>query len=204
VFCKAESWRSERRIGGIGVHRIGSWKGGTLFAQDFVQPNLVVRPDSFTQIVEHLDHSEGLFRSPVVGKDEGEAPHHPLSSTAEPVPDEVIRQYRAVTVADSVQRGAGMSIGLLAGQDVFTVASMPAKLDAQTRAMGVGFLPTCLAQPYIDTGRLVVKRVQRPEYQVQVSYAWGKGAADSQGRALRWWLGQLQKPVTRAALLGEH
>jgi len=132
------------------------------------------------------------------------APHHPLSSTAEPVPDEVIRQYRAVTVADSVQRGAGMSIGLLAGQDVFTVASMPAKLDAQTRAMGVGFLPTCLAQPYIDTGRLVVKRVQRPEYQVQVSYAWGKGAADSQGRALRWWLGQLQKPVTRAALLGEH
>ena len=132
------------------------------------------------------------------------APHHPLSGTAEPVPDEVIRQYRAVTVADSVQRGAGMSIGLLAGQDVFTVASMPAKLDAQTRAMGVGFLPTCLAQPYIDTGRLVVKRVQRPEYQVQVSYAWRKGAAETQGRALRWWLGQLQKPVTRAALLGEH
>ena len=132
------------------------------------------------------------------------APHHPLASVAEPVPDELIRKHRAVTVADSVQHGTGMSIGLLAGQNVFTVASMPAKLDAQTRAMGVGFLPTCLAQPYIDTGRLVVKRVQRPEYQVQVSYAWRKGDAKTQGRALRWWLLQLQKPVTRRALLGEH
>ena len=42
---------------------------------------------------------------------------------------------------------------------------MPAKLDAQMRGLGAGFLPTCLAQPYIDTGRLVVKRVERAERQ---------------------------------------
>jgi DNA-binding transcriptional LysR family regulator len=129
------------------------------------------------------------------------APHHPLAGAAEPLSDEVIRQHRAVAAADSIHRGDGVSIGLLAGQDVFTVAGMPAKLDAQIRGLGVGFLPTCLAQPYIDTGRLVVRRVERPEHRIQVAYAWRKGSRTGQGRALRWWLDRLQSPVTRAALL---
>jgi DNA-binding transcriptional LysR family regulator len=132
------------------------------------------------------------------------APHHPLARAPEPLSDDVIRQYRAVAVADSTQHGSGLSIGLLAGQDVFTVTGMPNKLDAQIRGLGAGFLPTCLAQPYIDTGRLVVKRVERPGQQVQVSYAWRKSGRPSHGRALQWWLAQMQSPVTRAALLGER
>ncbi len=132
------------------------------------------------------------------------APHHPLAHAPEPISDEVILQHRVVAIADSVQHGAGLSIGLLAGQDVFTVTGMPAKMDAQIRGLGIGFLPTCLAQPFIDAGRLVIKRVQRPEYQVQVSYAWRKSGEASQGRALKWWLAQLKTPVTRSALLGER
>jgi DNA-binding transcriptional LysR family regulator len=130
------------------------------------------------------------------------APHHPLARAPEPLSDEVIRQHRAVAVADSIQRGDGMSIGLLAGQDVLTVSSMPAKLDAQIRGLGTGFLATCLAQPYIDTGRLVVKRVERAEQQLQFSYAWRKSTKPEHGRALQWWLAQLKSRVTRAALLG--
>ena len=132
------------------------------------------------------------------------APHHPLAKAPEPISDEVMLHHRAVAVADSVQHGAGLSIGLLAGQDVLTVGDMPTKLDAQIRGLGVGFLPTCLTQSYIDTGRLLVKRVERPEYQIQVSYAWRKSGKGSQGRALQWWLAQLQAPVTRSALLGER
>ena len=132
------------------------------------------------------------------------APHHPLARAPEPLTDEAIRPHRAVAVADSIQRGDGLTLGLLTGQDVFTVAGMPAKLAAQIRGLGVGFLPTCLAQPYIDTGRLVVKRVQRPEHRIPLSYAWRKSGRPSAGRALHWWLAQLQRPVTRAALLGER
>ena len=132
------------------------------------------------------------------------APHHPLAQAPEPLSDEVIRAHRAVAVADTAARGGGLSIGLLAGQDVFTVTDMPAKLDAQIRGLGVGFLPTCVAQPYIDAGRLVVKRVERAEHQVQVSYAWRKVGRPGEGRALQWWLTQLQTPITRAALLGER
>jgi len=132
------------------------------------------------------------------------APHHPLAHVAEPLSDAVIRQHRAVAIADSVQHGASLTIGLLAGQDVFTVADMPAKLDAQLRGLGAGFLPTCLAQAYIDTGRLVAKTVERVEQQVQSSYAWRKSGKAGPGRALQWWLDQLRTPVTRSSLLGER
>jgi DNA-binding transcriptional LysR family regulator len=132
------------------------------------------------------------------------APHHPLARAPEPLSDDVIRQHRAVAVADSIRHGDGLSIGLLAGQDVFTVTGMPAKVDAQIRGLGAGFVPTCLAQPYIDTGRLVVKRVERPEQRIQVAYAWRKPGRPGQGRALQWWLNQMQSPVRRSALLGER
>jgi DNA-binding transcriptional LysR family regulator len=132
------------------------------------------------------------------------APHHPLAQAEQPLSDETIRQHRAVAVADSVQRGQGMTVGLLAGQDVFTVPSMGAKLEAQLRGLGAGFLPEPLAEPYLSAGRLVRREVQRPRRVNTVSYAWRQGKGeDSAGRALKWWLQQLKSPATRAALLSQ-
>lgn len=132
------------------------------------------------------------------------APHHPLASAQEPLSDSVIQKHRAVAVADSIQRGSGMTFGLLGGQDVFTVASMQAKIDAQLRGLGGGYLPLCMVSHYIEAGRLVVKKTERPNRQVAIGYAWRGGKAATQGRALQWWLQQLESPTTRAALLGEH
>ncbi len=132
------------------------------------------------------------------------APHHPLAHAPEPLSDKVIRQHRVVAIADSVQHGTSLTFGLLTGQDVFTVADMPTKLDAQVRGLGAGFLPSCLAQPYVDSGRLLVKNVERAEQQIQASYAWRRSGKGGQGRALQWWLAQLQTPMTRLALLGER
>lgn len=129
------------------------------------------------------------------------APHHPLAKAAEPLSDQVIRQHRVVAAADSVQRGSGITIGLLSGQNVFTVTTMQSKLEAQLRGMGCGFLPEGLAQPYIETGRLVAKRVERSEHQVHANYAWRKAPTASRGRALQWWLDQLEHTKTRAALM---
>ena len=125
------------------------------------------------------------------------APHHALAKAAEPITDSMMRAHRVVAVADSVQRGGGVSIGLLGGQDVFTVPGMLAKLDAQMRGLGAGFLPEYLARPWIDAGRLVEKKVSQRPRVVRVSYAWR--AAD--GKALQWWLNQLNRPKTRSALL---
>lgn len=125
------------------------------------------------------------------------APHHPLAKTDQPITDDMMLAHRVVAVADSVQRGSGISVGLLGGQDVFTVPGMLAKLDAQMRGLGAGFLPEYLAQPYIDAGRLVEKKVAQPPRVVRVSYAWR--ATD--GKALQWWLKQLDSAKTRSALL---
>ena len=129
------------------------------------------------------------------------APHHPLAQAPEPVPDAQIMLHRAVAVADSVQRGSGVTSGLLGGQDIFTVPGMQEKLDAQLRGLGGGFLPDYLARPHIAAGRLVEKQVQRATRLIPMRYAWRCAPSGAEGRALQWWLDQLGKPATRQALL---
>ncbi len=131
------------------------------------------------------------------------APHHPLAKAPEPLTDEVMREHRAVAVADTISRGRGVTIGLLGGQDVFTVATMQDKLDAQLRGLGCGSLPECMAGPFIDTGRLVIKKTERASRSVRVNYAW-RAASSAPGRALQWWLAQLESPTTRTALLERY
>ncbi|NPC56734.1 LysR family transcriptional regulator [Caenimonas soli] len=130
------------------------------------------------------------------------APHHPLAAAKGPLKDDLLQKHRAIAVADSVQRGTALTLGLLAGQDVLTVPTMEAKLDAQLRGLGGGFVPEPMARPYVESGRLVVKEVERASRVTRVSYAWRSNAVP--GRALQWWLGQLESPATRRALLGRH
>ena len=132
------------------------------------------------------------------------APHHPLASAPEPLKDELIRQHRAIAVADTITRGGGMTFGLLGGQDVFTVATMKDKLDAQLRGLGAGYVPQRMAHAFIEAGQLVVKQMDRPQRIVRVNYAWRSAARATPGRALAWWLNQLESPATRSALLEQH
>ncbi|MFM7024668.1 MAG: LysR family transcriptional regulator [Limnohabitans sp.] len=128
------------------------------------------------------------------------ATHHPLADVPEPLTDAVLQQHRAVAVADSVSRGSGLTIGLLGGQDVFTVPDMASKLEAQLRGLGGGFLPESLARPYIDAGMLVPRQVSRPRTST-THYAWRESRQRPAGHALRWWLAQLAHEKTRSALL---
>ncbi len=132
------------------------------------------------------------------------APHHPIASAAEPLPDSVMRQHRAVAVADSIQRGNGMTLGLLGGQDVFTVPTMHAKLDAQLRGLGGGFVPEPMARPYLESGRLVTKATERASRNARLFYAWRNTSPAPTGRGLQWWLRRLDAAATRKALLYRH
>ncbi|MEP7300325.1 MAG: LysR substrate-binding domain-containing protein [Caldimonas sp.] len=141
------------------------------------------------------------------------APHHPLASAAEPLDDAELIRHRAIAVADSAHRMTPMTVNLLPGQDVLTLSSMQAKIDAQLRGIGCGFVPEPMARDYIATGRLVVKELQRTRPEgPRLGYAWrtpvaaGRGAArkTQPGLALRWWLAQLDSPTTRKALLERH
>lgn len=145
----------------------------------------------------------GLQRRPLgtVGFVFAVSANHPLARASEPLSDDLIRKHRAVALADSVERGGGLTVGMLTGQDVFTVSDMAAKVDAQIRGLGVGFLPKSFAQPHIDSGKLVVKRVERAAHELQFCYAWRDSGKTEHGKALQWWLEQMQNAVSRAALL---
>jgi molybdate transport repressor ModE-like protein len=127
------------------------------------------------------------------------APHHPLAAASEPLSDEVLQKHRAIAVADSVKQGTAVTFGLLAGQDVLTVPTMAAKLDAQLRGLGGGFVPEPMARPHVEAGRLVAKQVQRSARVPRLAYAWRTNPPP--GKGLSWWLHQLESARTRRALL---
>jgi DNA-binding transcriptional LysR family regulator len=112
-------------------------------------------------------------------------------------------------VADSAQRLSPVTVNLLPGQDVLTVSTMADKIEALVRCMGCGFVPEPHARCHIEAGRLVVKPVQRAQPVIQPAYAWrtgvgSKGQRGTLGLALQWWLGQLESPATRRAMLERH
>ena len=138
------------------------------------------------------------------------APHHPLAAATHVITDTEHMHHRAVAVADSAQRLAPLTVNLLPGQDVLTVSTMSAKIEALLRCMGCGFIPEQMVREHIAAGHLVAKPVQRPPLNARMSYAWrsaptGSAARKPQlGLALRWWLDQLESPATRKALLERH
>jgi DNA-binding transcriptional LysR family regulator len=133
------------------------------------------------------------------------APHHPLAKVPEPLSDAVLVGHRAVAVADTAQRLAPVTVNLLPGQDVLTVPHLRAKLEAQLRGLGCGFLPEPMARAHVEAGHLVRRQTARAGLLGRLHYAWRaeRGAAGL-GRALRWWLDQLDSPVTRRALIERH
>jgi DNA-binding transcriptional LysR family regulator len=137
------------------------------------------------------------------------APHHPLAGLPEPLGDDEILRHRAVAVADSAMRLQPLTLNLLPGQDVLTVSSMQAKIEAQLRCLGCGFVPEPLVREHLRHGRLVAKLVKRQRQGTGMAYAWRGGAVPQpkkapHGLALQWWLDQLASPATRQALLERH
>ena len=137
------------------------------------------------------------------------APHHPLAAFNGAIPDLELLRHRAVAVADSARQLAPLTLNLLPGQEVFTVASVQAKVEAQLRCLGCGYLAEPLAREHIRAGRLVAKTLQRENPRARLGYAWRQSATPQpkkapQGLALAWWLKQLGSAATRRALLERH
>ena len=133
------------------------------------------------------------------------APHHPLAALAGPLVDAQLVHHRAVAVADTAQRMEPLTVNLLPGQDVLTVPSMRSKLDALLRCLGCGFVPEPLARPHLEAGHLIEKETARGPLLARLQYAWrAERGPLALGRALQWWLAQLESPTTRRALIERH
>lgn len=117
------------------------------------------------------------------------ASNHPLATLAEPLQNLDIIQYRSVSVADSSRNLPPRTSGILSGQDVLTVPTMRAKLQAHITGLGVGYLPKKLAEKYSATGDLVIKIVAEPKPEIMGYLAW----RNQGGKAQKWLLTQLEQ-----------
>lgn len=128
------------------------------------------------------------------------APHHPLAGHEGPLSASLLMAHRIIAVADTTRTLESLTVGILPGQDVLTLASLQDKVEALRRGLGCGYLPTYMARQDLAAGRLIRKQVDQPPRVVTVHQAWRQKAAQP-GKALAWWLEHLGQPATRQALL---
>lgn len=127
---------------------------------------------------------------------------HPLATAPEPLSAAQIAQHRIVTVADTARQLAPVTVGVMPGQDVLTLPSLSAKLQAQLRGLGCGWLPEPMVRDALKRGLLVGKQTYDTRT-VALHYAWRTSGAPP-AKALSWWLKQLKGATTRRALLEHH
>ncbi|MDM0110757.1 LysR family transcriptional regulator [Variovorax sp. J22R133] len=119
------------------------------------------------------------------------SPRHPLAKASEPLEREAVTAHRAIVVADSSRRIDARSYGLQGGQPVLAVPSMRAKVMAQKEGLGIGWLPRQRVAHLLQSGELVEKAMADPREPNTLYIAW---RGDHDGRALAWWIAQLQQP----------
>lgn len=125
------------------------------------------------------------------------APGHPLAAWDGPIPPAELRRHRAVALADTSRELAARTTGLLEGQPALRVPDMWAKAAAQAAGLGVGHLPHWLAEHPAFAGRLIEKQLGEPRQAMPCSIAWRTRRI---GKALAWFLAELEKPEEIAAL----
>ncbi len=130
------------------------------------------------------------------------APSHPLAQLEEPLSAAQISQHRIVTVADTARQLATLTFGVVPGQDVLTLPSLSAKLQAQLRGLGCGWLPEPMVREPLARGQLVTKATYDTR-RITLHYAW-RTTGTPPAKALSWWLQQLKSEPTRRALLEQH
>lgn len=126
------------------------------------------------------------------------APFHPLAGVDSPLTTQQMATYRAVVAADSARRLPNRSLGVQPNQDCVIVPTLSAKLEAQVRGLGVGFLPEALARPEIDAGRLVVKTLETSREDLTTRIAW---RSNEIGRAGEWFRDRLAERAQAGELL---
>ncbi|WP_375592233.1 LysR family transcriptional regulator [Chitiniphilus eburneus] len=118
------------------------------------------------------------------------APGHPLAQAKQPLSANQIQQHRVVAMADTSRTLLPRTVGILSGQEIFTVPDIQAKLSAQIAGLGCGYLPRCLAMPYIEAGSLVALTVEEHKEPAVLYAAW---RTTGLGRAHKWWINRLSE-----------
>jgi DNA-binding transcriptional LysR family regulator len=126
------------------------------------------------------------------------APFHPICGEPEPISEARVQRHRAVSDADTSRLLPPRTVGMLSGREVLTVPTMEDKAAAHIAGLGVGFLPTWIAERESAAGRLKILRADPERAPADVFTAWRPGG---EGKALEWFVRRLADPLVCAELL---
>ncbi|MGF1908541.1 LysR family transcriptional regulator [Vibrio kasasachensis] len=103
--------------------------------------------------------------------------------------DQAREKYRIIAIADTAREQPAMSVNVLQKQPRLTVSNFAAKVEALTAELGIGTLPTIIAQPLIQQGRLQqIKGTQTSS--IDIILAWKRNQI---GEAKSWCIQYLKK-----------
>ena len=104
--------------------------------------------------------------------------------------DEQARQkYRVIAIADTARDQPAMSVNILEKQPRLTVTNLNAKCQALVDGLGIGTLPSLVAQPLIDAGKLKIISDTEPR-ELEIIMAWRRNKI---GEAKSWCIQYLKK-----------
>ncbi|WP_261383284.1 LysR substrate-binding domain-containing protein, partial [Vibrio splendidus] len=90
--------------------------------------------------------------------------------------------YRVIAIADTARDQPALSINILEKQPRLTVTSFSAKVEALTTGLGIGTLPSSVAEPLIESG--VLQKISGTEPQpIDIVMAWRR---NKMGDAKSW------------------
>ncbi|RQS08369.1 LysR family transcriptional regulator [Burkholderia sp. Bp8998] len=119
------------------------------------------------------------------------APTHPLAAMPEPLSMASVVAHRGAVISDTSRELQPRSVAVDTGQPTLAVPTLAAKLAAQCEGLAVGTLPDCIAARAIAQGKLVARQVTGMRDTTHCYLAW---RGDEAGRALLWWVEQLDRP----------
>ncbi|MGR2804588.1 LysR family transcriptional regulator [Vibrio harveyi] len=103
--------------------------------------------------------------------------------------DNAREKYRVIAIADTAREQPALSINVMQKQPRLTVTNFPAKVEALTSGLGIGTLPSQIAEPLIESG--VLKRIEGTEEQpIDIILAWRR---NTMGEAKSWCVQYLKK-----------
>ncbi|MEZ9488332.1 LysR substrate-binding domain-containing protein [Vibrio breoganii] len=116
------------------------------------------------------------------------SPKHPLANSPNTISNEQLQDYASIVVSDTSQVLPVRDSGLFKSRQLIRVNSMESKIAAQIEGLGVGFIPTHLAKPFLESGQLVEKECAIPRPSHEIYLAWHK---DQKGKAFEWFIEHL-------------
>ena len=103
--------------------------------------------------------------------------------------DAAREKYRVIAIADTAREQPALSINVMQKQPRLTVTNFSAKVEALLTGLGIGTLPTQVAQPLVESGQL--KYIDGAESKpIDIILAWRR---NTMGEAKSWCVQYLKK-----------